>query len=197
MWIMANNDAEAFSERFGLYWQAESDADRRIIRLADAAYQRLPEHDRHVLRELILDVHIRSEADSELNWLGQAGDVDTDAYIDGIQAVYSEDAQIDLSQTKLAQSDAAALYIIAHEFAHVVLRHWQMSATAGNLASLDFAYPGDAMADLKSWHEDHAALQAWVWGFREEMAAFFDEFPKSPRPRWYIVAHWEAPEEGE
>jgi hypothetical protein len=159
--------------------------DERTQRLMKRVWQRIPAHDRHVLRELVLDVS--DPGDSSDGTLGSTGGVDPNTLFDGCAAQVAEglNLTVRLGGVKKAQSDAVGMYIIAHEFAHVVLRHSEMSVVVGLLHNLGYT---DADQDtLKEWHEDEADLLAWLWGFKDELQAFLDAYPKARRPRWYVT----------
>jgi hypothetical protein len=62
------------------------------------------------------------------------------------------------------------MFLIAHEFAHVVLRHVEMSVLIGFLLGFEPEpiYTDNDMDTLEEWHDEHADLQAWLWGFQDE-----------------------------
>jgi hypothetical protein len=161
--------------------------DERTRRLAKRVYRRLPACDRHVLRELIMDFTDRGGREGNL---GSAGAIDPNSMVSNPgDAVMDFSYIVNLSGVKKTKSDAAAMGLIAHEFAHVVLRHSMMSVVVEILDGSE-VYPDDAYDALSEWHEDDANLQAWAWGFREELAALFEEYPDSRRPRWYVKLEW-------
>jgi hypothetical protein len=73
-------------------------------------------------------------------------------------------------------SDAFIRFLIAHELAHVILRHPQMCT--GHPAYNNIR---DAM-----WRtfEDHANRQVWLWGFIDELKAQHQLHPELS-PLWY------------
>jgi hypothetical protein len=160
--------------------------DRRVVRLVDGVYRRLPAHDRHTLRALIQDIVLTGEPSLEGGTLGRIVNYTTDTAARDIEAMYAERCVIHLSQIKLVNSDAAAMHVIAHEFAHIVLRHWQLGAYARALRDpRSLGYSEEAFDAIREAMEDSAHLKVWGWGFQDEMAAFFQEFPEARRPRWY------------
>jgi len=178
------------AERVGMWLWARTDEDWRIVKLVDAVYWRLPAHDRHVLRGIVSNIDCpHSDADGAL---GAVAMPFAETMVDGIQALHDRWVEVRLIGTARVRSDAAVMYTIAHEFAHVVLRHNQMSLTVANLNALpgQGVYCDADMDALKGWHEDEADPQIWVWGFHDEMAAFLDEFPEAHRPRWYVELTW-------
>ena len=161
--------------------------DERIWRLMVRVWRRLPAHERAVLRALVSNVS-DGRGDNPEGILGSVGPIDPDSMRDGIAAKVAENLTftVSLSRAKEIGSDAACTFVIAHEFAHAVLRHNQTSVVVGTLFGFGEPY-GDAEVDqLYEWHEDDANLQAWLWGFQDELKAFLDEFPESRRPRWYV-----------
>ena len=76
--------------------------------------------------------------------------------------------------------------VIAHEFAHVVLRHLQLSVVIMNLENLEPpVYTFEDKNNITELYEDEADLQVWVWGFDNELRSYFEECPESRRPRWF------------
>jgi hypothetical protein len=162
-------------------------SDDRVWYLMVRVWRRLPAHERAVLRALVSDV-LDGRSDNPEGILGSVGPIDPDTMQDGIAAKVAENLTftVSLGQAREIKSDAACMYVIAHEFAHAVLRHNQTSVVVSTLFGFGEPY-GDAEVDqLHEWHEDDADLQAWVWGFQDELKAFLEEFPESRRPRWYV-----------
>jgi len=161
--------------------------DARLQRLLGKVWRRLPAYDRAVLRELVLDVSDQGQisehaiahagpVNPDSVWNGNAGDAALDMY-----------REITLTNARDVKSDPACMAGIAHEFAHVVLRHIQISLVVQELTGFNPPLYTDSDIDqLKALHEDEANLQVWVWGFQSELKALFDEFPDMPRPRWYV-----------
>jgi hypothetical protein len=85
------------------------------------------------------------------------------------------------------------MFVIAHELAHVVLRHSQISTVIGGLLGFEPEpiYTEADVDELKRWHEEEADLLVWVWGFTEEFEAFLEGYPEAPRPRWYTFLETE------
>jgi hypothetical protein len=88
-------------------------------------------------------------------------------------------------------SDAAMVYLLAHEFAHVVLRHPQMGRVVAVTIAQDQLEP-IAMAELKDCCDDAADLLVLTWGFEAERTCFHDEEPDAFRPRWDF--EWNDPD---
>lgn len=158
--------------------------DERTRRLVHQVWQRLPAHDRAVLRALLSTITLTK---SELGHtsLAYAGGIDP-SLLDGNPAQAIEDLiyEVSLHRVPEVEADTAALFVIAHEFAHVVLRHPQIAIVSASLRGL--TYSDDDLEAEKVQHEDEANLQVWAWGFQAEMRAFFDAYPESPRPRWDV-----------
>jgi hypothetical protein len=162
--------------------------DDRPKRLVNRVWRRLPAYDRHVLRELLCEISDNQENPEYV--LGSAGIVEPDTFIVGCAAQVAEDLSymISLAGAKGIESDAACMFVIAHEFAHIVLRHAEMTAVVAVLLGWEPEpiYTDDGMSTLREWHEDHAHLQAWLWGFQDEFKAYLDTCPEARRPRWYV-----------
>jgi hypothetical protein len=108
--------------------------DDRLKRLINRVWQRLPAHDRHVLCELLLQIS-DGMPDKDPEVLGSAGLIVPSSPMKGCVAQIARNASysISLYRAKEIESDAACMFVIAHEFAHVVLRHGEMSVLAGFL----------------------------------------------------------------
>lgn len=169
------------------FWKVQDGHQRWLIQ---QVWRRLPAHDRAVLRSLVLEVSQAPEHEDHLGVAevldpscpaGNAGQIAIDQYpavhLFGLDAV----------------PDVVALFVIAHEFAHVVLRHHQMRTVAGYLQGFEPTpiYTNAELASLSSWHEDAADLLAYSWGFAAEMAAFLDYYPQARRSRWYVELEFE------
>jgi hypothetical protein len=163
--------------------------DDRLKRLINRVWQRLPAHDRHVLCELLLQIS-DGMPDKDPEVLGSAGLIVPSSPMKGCVAQIARNASysISLYRAKEIESDAACMFVIAHEFAHVVLRHGEMSVLAGFLQGFgpELIYTDSDMDTLYEWHEDHACLQAWSWGFQDELQAYLDACPEARRPRWHF-----------
>ena len=154
----------------------------RILRLLDTVWLRLPELDRHVLGEMtdfFTDdpAHIREPE----RVYGSAGPFMGEVLIDGVGCVLPEDAMIFLNAKDLLDlSDAAAMAIIAHELAHVLLRHSCLSHPLTVIEKLR----ADELERQGEIHEWEADFQVWLWGFTSEMRAAWEELEREPPP-WY------------
>jgi hypothetical protein len=163
--------------------------DARVKHLLVEVWQRLPECDRAVLEELIMEVSDSSMHQDQGKALASASVVDPDTRQEG----NAGDAAVGLSYiiwlglANSKASDPACMYVIAHEFAHVVLRHSQMNVVAARLMPFGTPYKQDDIDQLNAWHEDEASLQAYVWGFQDEMKAFIEEDLGEVSPRWYNI----------
>lgn len=159
--------------------------DPRVQQLIVQVWRRLPPHDRAVLRALVSEVWDHEGQD---NVLGSVSQIDPPSVYNG----NAGDVAIDLYRTvnlgvgKSTASDAACQFVIAHEFAHVVLRHSQIATVVSSLDGIDPPiHPDDDVEQLKRWHEEEADLQCWAWGFQDEMRAFLAEYPNALKPRWF------------
>ncbi|MBL7208965.1 MAG: hypothetical protein ISS52_02580 [Dehalococcoidia bacterium] len=167
--------------------------DERLKRLIKQVWQRLPFCDRVVLWELMLDMSDGDSGEPE-STLASARAIDPSAPWSGNVAQIAENTywSVSLHRAKDIKSDAACMYVIAHEFAHVVLRHTQISLAAGYLLGFEPPiYTETDLDTLTQWHEEEADLQAWVWGFQDELKAFLEECPEARRSRWYVeITHY-------
>lgn len=159
----------------------------RLKQLILQVWERLPEHDQHTLNYLIAEInesydHFRSGS-------GESVEVSPDFVGPLAQFIESSPyAVVTLGPLKDLESDAAAMAVIAHEFAHVILRHHQLGPIADLMEVMKLCSSNDANA-LTHWYEDQAELQIWLWGFQKEMEIFYILYPKSRRPRWIVPEH--------
>lgn len=155
----------------------------RLRKLINRVYARLPAHDRAVLRELLWWISDKQDKD---NVFGYAGAPTTDSLIPGNPGQMAEDMayRINLGHAIDVYPDAACMFIIAHELAHVVLRHAAMSEVMDSLMGL--VYTEEDNNHRAALHEDQTNLLVWAWGFQKEMAAFLEHYPDAPKPRWYV-----------
>ena len=164
--------------------------------LIEQVWLRLPASDQHVLEDRLLDITVHDVGIDDTDQpLASVWNPDPDGTINGWQAGVAENLHpvVDLSRAKNIASDEVCIFVIAHEFAHVVLRHNEMALVVENLTRFkgEPYYTDDDMDSLKQWQEEEANLQAWLWGFKEEMRAFYELYPSAPRPRWDVWIEWE------
>jgi hypothetical protein len=170
-------------------WFIHNIEDEHQMWLFQKVWERLPAYDRAVLRALVLDVNITDNP--RLGVLGSASAIDC-CSIDngnaGDMAIQDQHSVFIDKNMLIDKPDRVCLFVIAHEFAHVVLRHVQMSLPIGFL--IDFEgqpyYTDNDMKPIRLLHEDEAGLLAWVWGFDKEMRSFLKEYPESYKPRWFV-----------
>ena len=160
--------------------------DKRLIRLIKQVWRHLPAYDRHILRDLVAEVI--DDVPQEEGVIGSSSPGYSEMPTEGFFVSESFDYIVNLTKIKDVASDAACKYIIAHEFAHVVLRHSHISHTINYLAGFQppLGYAKADVAALNECHEDSAAFLVYVWGFHDEIRASMKAFPESRRPRWYI-----------
>ncbi len=167
-----------------LLWQIE---DERVKRLTKKAWPRIPAYDQAVLRGLIFAI---SDYVGEDNILGSAGPVDPTSVDNGCagDVALNLDYYVNLGGVRKTRSDKAGMAVIAHEFAHVVLRHNQLGAVISGLRGLSI-YSESDIETFDQYDEETADLLIWTWGFQDELRAYFDEFPNSFKPRWFVEIH--------
>ena len=76
-------------------------------------------------------------------------------------------------------SESARTFVVAHEFAHAYLCHPTYILWIHQVAPSQTS--GDLM--MKSV-EEQANLQVCLWGFRDELIAFHQEYPNAPAPEF-------------
>lgn len=160
--------------------------------LIQEVYRRLPAYDRKILRELVLQVDVTDEFERR-DVLGSTGLVDPSSVYDGNigNSARNENNIVTLKRTIMNKSDASCMFVIAHEFAHNILRHFQLGMVLACLEELPNLnpYTDSDYEQIEKLKEDEADLQVWVWGFDEEMRTFMEEYPEVWRPCWFIDIH--------
>ena len=178
-----NPDSALFELRFLHYVE-----DRRLKRLVKRVWRRLPFSDQVVLSDLLQDLSDDHTGEPQ-RVLGSVGPTELHLPSGGPAAEVVKDAssRVSLRGARHIKSEAACMFVIAHEFAHVVLRHQQMGLVVGSLLGFEPPiYTRAQLETLRHWHEEEANLQVWVWGFQDEFLAFLEEFPGAPRPGWHL-----------
>lgn len=141
---------------------------------AGVLWARLPDHDRAVLAARLAGVRVRDDLDG----LARAGDFEADA--GGALRWW-----VDLAPAERVGADGDLLAILAHECAHVVLRHGEALALIGGAALLAGAYTAEELAAYNA----AAELQAWAmvtwWGLGAEARAFLRRRPRIKRPAFW------------
>jgi len=159
--------------------------DPHLQDLVQQVWSRLKSFDQAVLRTLVFEFAV-------------AGDIKDYAFrANGYAAppsVYSnkgpgEDigCHVTIPNAGNQDQDNACMYVIAHEFAHVVLRHNQLSAMMNSFKEFDI-YSDEDFEEYNTYAEETASLLVWAWGFEDEFNAFFCEVPEAYRPRWFSPA---------
>lgn len=91
-----------------------------------------------------------------------------------------------LSEAKEVESDSAAMFVIAREFAKISLRYNELFAVAGSMINSEpESYYTRYLTEQADWAELHATLIAWLWGFKEEREAYQAERPQRCNKSWY------------
>lgn len=158
----------------------------RTLSLLDDVWERIPEEDREILLGAI--THISDEPDAVRSDIGRVfgsahGGFSGDS-IDGVPCTSPWHAVVFLNSGVLSEcDDAAAKAVIAHELAHVVLRHASMNHPFAS-ASILGAAQEKAKRKVSQVHEWEADLQAWMWGFSEELHSMWEHLEAEP-PAWY------------
>lgn len=166
-----------------------SQEDLHLALLIQKVYFRIPACDRAVLRKYVMAVYVVNGTD--VNLLGSAGAADPISVENGNIADIAKESvykMVTLYRDNLKGSDSARLFVIAHEFAHIVLRHNQMGLVLSSLHEFPSINPYKAKdyKQIFELHEEEANLLAWVWGFDKELREFLQEFPMAKPPRWFM-----------
>ena len=159
----------------------------RTARLLDEVWERIPEEDREVLRQSIRTTVVEGPGLSLYDPVGLleavsrlVGAVD----VDGVETILPRRALALLDADVLSGcSDGAARAVIARELGHAVLRH--------PTQIYPLAVPDESgrdqdplLQELARIHQWEADLQAWLWGFCEELSALWEASESDPPP-WY------------
>jgi len=163
--------------------------DERIRRLIKKVWSRIPAYDRAVLLALICGF---SDFEDGEYILGSAGPANAASIENGCagDAAMNLDYYVNLGGVRKTKSDKAAMAVIAHELAHIVLRHNQLGVVIDTLRDFDI-YSHSYIKNINQNAEETADLLIWTWGFHDELRTLFDEFPKTFKPRWFIEIHTE------
>ncbi len=135
---------------------------KRLRRLVQEVWARLPACDRHVLSALVAEIN--DHAPLTVSNYGQCSAVG--------------DGHVRVVLARSMRSDSATRAVIAHEFAHALLRH--------QIAVEDFVQKGwrgpttghywkatrREVKSLECWDEEQADWQVIRWGFKREERAF-------------------------
>jgi len=147
----------------------------RIVSLLDSVWNRLPKEDRRILREMIFSVTDESDRREAI---GFAAPIDGCLLIDGLESILPTGLKVNLNPDHMSGlSDSAASAVIAHELAHIILRH---NCMLSSLSSADEQIV-EKVKDVYEWAADH---QAWLWGFAAELHQLWQENEMDPPP-WY------------
>lgn len=152
-------------------WAATLTNERTRRLLADVLAQ-LPAHDRAALDALIAAA--LDEAPAPAGLLAGVGDVDAQLRV-----------RVHLGGIAGIADDAAARWVMAHEAAHVVARHFLVFPLRGLRFFAGAPMDDDEYAVVAAHLEDGAdLLAAAAWGFACEHAAFRSAYPGSRAARW-------------
>jgi Zn-dependent protease with chaperone function len=164
------------------------------VRLLDEVWERIPEDDREILFRAIDQVSDQfGIAGSALEYvLGAVDDIIGTALVDGVDCILPWQNTVSLNAALLAEcNEAAAKAVIAHELAHVVLRHLSVTYSYCMLHTL--SGEDGILAQVSDVHEWDADLQAWMWGFSDELRQLWEHLERDPPP-WYHQISLEPPD---
>ena len=190
------HDADVTYERYaqGLL-QADQIGSERTIKLLDEVWQRIPEEDREILVSCISDISDEPQLDGPEGGraLGYAGDAFAVSLVEGVPCTSPWHTVIFLDSDALSEyPDHVAKAVIAHELAHILLRHPSMNhpfASAHRLSAFHYK----AQAKVSQVHEWEADLQAWMWGFSQELRSLWEHLGDEAPP-WYHRISLKPPE---
>ena len=152
-------------------------------------WAKLPKHDQTLLRELVSTV--KDGDDGDENTLGSVSTVDGGVLTGGLEHVVDGGYEIRLFPNRYGgYSDEAITGIIAHELAHVALRHMSM---APSLEIMDRHFPEEyeRIKEVHEWEADH---RAWIWGFYEEIQETWKTLGHE-NPPWLVLYEHDDGEE--
>ena len=162
--------------------------DPRLKEQVERVWQQLPEYDQTVLAAQLEDVRDGVPDDPKLALRMGFGHVAACTYpsmLKGFLPLSAQPYHLNLYGLRNIPSDEARMFLIAHEFAHVVLRHPDLELVIRKRRKFKSSpYSEGDMEALSLWHDEHANLQVRIWGFLQEMQAFFKTYNESPWPRW-------------
>lgn len=165
--------------------------DERVAWLANRVWRRLPALERRVLYELGTLITDTEESSFAMRYLYESGrqEYKEEPITERYPAQYAEglSQNVYLAEAKTLESDEAAMFVIAREFAKVVLRQPALFATAGSLISSepDEDIYTEHLGRQVRWGQDHATLQSWLWGFEEELEAYLKIKPNGRHKKWF------------
>lgn len=165
--------------------------DERVQWLANRVWRRLPLFERQVLNELMRNIIDNDRASFAQHYLfsihsGRGEQKNINGKELPAQIAETVMPAAFLAEARSLESEPAAMFVIAREFAKIILRQPQLFATAGALmdSEPDSFYDEFVIRQLH-WAEDHATLQTWLWGFKEEYAAYIKLNPQGCRRNWF------------
>ncbi|MCB0190756.1 MAG: hypothetical protein KDJ65_02330 [Anaerolineae bacterium] len=167
--------------------------DKRVPLLANRVWRRLPSFERRVLHELETRVTDLDQGSFLGRYLFSSADKHREqkkvgSLTESYPVHYAEEIPhvAYVAEAKTLEADSAATFVIARELAKLVLRQPQLYATAGALMDLEpDSYYAEHMIRQVQWGQDHATLQAWLWGFEEELDAYLAVKPNAFRRKWF------------
>lgn len=191
--------ADLLEEEQGIFWIPDEISilcvEDRLEWLTKRVWRRLPVYERRVLSEMLTKItDIGSEVSKYRYVFSPPSDGDhKEQFVEGCPAQIAEDLSqwVILNEAKELKSESARMFVIAREFAKIVLRQPQLFAVAGSALAESSEYPearshyADYLMDRVDWGADHATLIAWSWGFKEEYQAYLEAKPNRRRKRWF------------
>lgn len=162
--------------------------DKRLKKLTEKVWKRLPEYDQTLLQALLVDISDDQTMDE--NSLGECSGNEFPFLLPGENLgniANTVTYTISLTNAKEVKSDPGCMFIIAHEFAHVVLRHLQIGSILNSRYGAAI-YSEQQIREIQDQQDDTASLLCWTWGFSKEFEELITEFPNTSIPQWFTCA---------
>lgn len=106
------------------------------------------------------------------------------AKCDGANGNGSMRVVVVVNRKLITRPDGIIRYILAHEFAHAVLRHWEFGYIAPAALMSD-----QERTNLHTWNEEHADwLVVRIWGFVPEFNEFVADLNQRLTKRYNLTA---------
>ncbi len=149
--------------------------------LVRRVWSRLPARERTVLVDLLEGITDQGSRDPEFICLNFNSDFKAG------QTLLPVTHRLSVAHALQIETDAARMFLIALEFAHVVLRHPQPAVTyLRAIEGPEFKERSLGLIVREEWMKDNATLLVWGWGFEEEYRAYLRVCPaKYKSPYWY------------
>lgn len=137
-------------------------------------FQRLPQPVTEDLKDVVQEMLADSWHDLLLQEGGEAGNTCC------VNDQYPEVLKYRICLSRKLPSEAARIFVVAHELAHAYLRHPTFLVRINELRQ--YITLGK---EVHMVIEDQADFQVCLWGFREELLAFHRDHPEARKPTFF------------